>query len=140
MAGYQQQQAEVNANPAFRLDVPLHDLLIKPGRTQTPPSSCGPPQSLPDPLFPNLDNLMENDIREDAGQAFGRPGIPPRRTREQVKENPLRSLRPPRPVPGHLRFLSAPPSTCRGGLRFLAARHSSLALCAAVLQTSSAPR
>jgi MoaA/NifB/PqqE/SkfB family radical SAM enzyme len=52
-------------NPAFRLDVPLHSLLVKSERGRvTPPPRPSQPQSLPEPIFPQHPELLGDDDRE----------------------------------------------------------------------------
>jgi sulfatase maturation enzyme AslB (radical SAM superfamily) len=52
-------------NPAYRLDVPLHDLLMKtkPHPSLSPPTSVEP-QQLPDPVFPQHPELLRDDFVE----------------------------------------------------------------------------
>jgi len=46
--------------PAFRLDVPLHSLLMQPGsRTSVP--RVATPEPLPDPIFPQRPELLGDD-------------------------------------------------------------------------------
>src|SRR5215472_14179603 len=49
--------------PPFRLDVPLHDLLQKPGtgRPLTPPPPSENPQQLPTPAFPMHPELLTDE-------------------------------------------------------------------------------
>jgi hypothetical protein len=44
--------------PAHRLDVPLHNLLMKPAEQPSVPPSRGAPQTLPEPVFPRNPKLM----------------------------------------------------------------------------------
>jgi MoaA/NifB/PqqE/SkfB family radical SAM enzyme len=44
--------------PSHRLDVPLHDLLMKPAARSAIPILAGPPQTLPEPVFPQKPELM----------------------------------------------------------------------------------
>src|SRR5450755_61465 len=44
--------------PSHRLDVPLHDLLMKPAERSSVPLTVGPPQTLPEPVFPQKPELM----------------------------------------------------------------------------------
>ncbi len=47
---------------AFRLDVPLHDLLTKyPGRPMAPPPPAAQPQALPKPVFPQRPELLNDE-------------------------------------------------------------------------------
>ena len=43
----------------FKLDVPLHDLLMNGTRSQVPPAKNGQPLTLPTPVFPQYPKLME---------------------------------------------------------------------------------
>lgn len=45
--------------PPFRLDVQLHELLMKPAAHTAPPLATGEPQKLPDPVFPSRPRLLE---------------------------------------------------------------------------------
>ena len=46
--------------PAFRLDVPLHSLLMQPGSRTSVPGVINP-EPLPDPLFPQHPDLLGDD-------------------------------------------------------------------------------
>jgi MoaA/NifB/PqqE/SkfB family radical SAM enzyme len=66
------------AAAAFRLDVPLHDLLTKPKPAPgVPPLPSGEPQTLPDPVFPRHPELV-GDVG-DAAAEQGPNGSPYRR-------------------------------------------------------------
>ena len=59
------------SSPAFRLDVPLHSLLMQPGsRTAVPPAVN--PEPLPEPVFPQYPELLGDD-------GLGPPLPPPKR-------------------------------------------------------------
>ncbi len=59
------------SSPAFRLDVPLHDLLMQPGsRTAVPPKTN--PEPLPEPVFPQYPEFLGDD-------GLGPPMPPPKR-------------------------------------------------------------
>ncbi len=50
------------SGPAFRLDVPLHDLLTRePARPMAPPPPAVQPQVLPKPVFPQHPELLNDD-------------------------------------------------------------------------------
>jgi MoaA/NifB/PqqE/SkfB family radical SAM enzyme len=52
----------------FRLDVPLHDLLQKPGTTRplSPPPPSAKPETLPTPIFPSQPKLLTDEwLRQD---------------------------------------------------------------------------
>ena len=70
--------------PAHRLDVPLHDLLMKPAERSLVPPSRGAPQTLPEPVFPQKPELM-NAPDEDF---FPRNGV-----RHYKAEHIYRSLK-----------------------------------------------
>jgi hypothetical protein len=57
--------------PSHRLDVPLHDLLMKPAERSSVPLPIGAPQTLPEPVFPQKPELM-NTPDEDF---FPRNGV-----------------------------------------------------------------
>ena len=46
---------------SYKLDVPLHELLMNGTRSQVPPAKSGQPLTLPTPVFPQHPKLMEAD-------------------------------------------------------------------------------
>ena len=80
------QQEACQSTPSFRLDVHLHDLLMKPKpRSLASPPPAAEPQSLPEAVFPQHPELLREDAFDDnAYQERARNG---RRawTRQQIK-------------------------------------------------------
>ncbi len=78
MTGQEQLQEASKPIPPFRLDVPLHDLLAKPGPVAMPKVSLTPgSQTLPEPIFPQLPRLLTDaELPEDA---HGSPNDPYKR-------------------------------------------------------------
>lgn len=65
MASRAEGQLRASTTPAHRLDVPVHELLMKPReRSTVPPPPNGVPQSLPEPVFPRHPKLL-NAADED---------------------------------------------------------------------------
>ncbi len=62
MAGLQEYEPSVPSTPpTYRLDVQLHDLLKKPVIPLAPPLPSNPPQTLPQPVFPQHPELLGED-------------------------------------------------------------------------------
>lgn len=81
MARPEQEQYRPQVSPPFRLDVPLHNLLVKsaPGSVLQPRPQ---PQTLPEPVFPQRPDLLNADDSEFAeieakARAGHRPWTPP---------------------------------------------------------------
>lgn len=67
-----QQQDAGEAPPPFRVDVTVHELLMNKTRSRPSLLPTGPPQTLPDPIFPRRPTLLRDDhadvpenLRED---------------------------------------------------------------------------
>jgi uncharacterized Fe-S cluster-containing radical SAM superfamily protein len=62
MAEPKQQHVSADSTPAFRLDVQLHELLMRPAdKPSMPVASAGEPQHLPEPVFPSRPELQKGD-------------------------------------------------------------------------------
>src|SRR6516162_170088 len=60
MAEAQQVNENGEAAPTFRLDVQLHELLMQPdAKPAAPPPALGPPQALPEAVFPYRPELQK---------------------------------------------------------------------------------
>src|SRR5574337_136081 len=79
MPDTQEHQHGEGSIPAYRLDVPLHDLLRNPTATPvTPPAPSfarsSPPQTLPEPVFPQHPELLRDDADLVEEMAHARNG------------------------------------------------------------------
>ena len=60
---------DTEAAPSFRLDVQLHELLMKPAaQPAAPPPPVGEPQQLPEPVFPCRPELQKGEDEDYLGQ------------------------------------------------------------------------
>jgi len=77
-----QQPTTTEAPPPFRLDVELHELLMRPGpvpRAPVPPPPGAQPQTLPPPVFPQYPEKLNDPGREPGADGYQR-----RYTGEQI--------------------------------------------------------
>lgn len=80
MRGLQTGPGQAGPNPAFRLDVSLHDLLVKrPPKPASPPQRTAEPLTLPDPVFPQHPELLGKEVElppRDPNSPYGRRWTP----------------------------------------------------------------